>query len=92
MEELRRRKREAEADAQRRVGRAASAQKSPAIPHKAAGGLQAQGQREKCRQILAYLLAEHRQILSGLVGGMKELLISSGPVPNLEERGFLFYE
>jgi hypothetical protein len=92
VEELRRWKREAEAEAERRVGRAATAQEAGATTHKTEGGRQVQARREKYSQVLAYLPAEHRKILSGLVGGMSELVISSGPVRSLEEGGFLLRE
>ena len=92
VEELRRWKREAEAEAERRVGRAATAQEARAVTHKAQEGRQAQARREKCRQVLPFLPAEHRQVLSKLAGGMSELVISSGPVRSLEEGGFLLRE
>lgn len=92
VDELRRWKQEAEAEAERRVGRAITSQEARTAPHKAEGGQQAQRQREKCRRVLAHLPAEHRQILSRLVSGMAELVISSGPVRSLEESGFLLRE
>jgi hypothetical protein len=92
VEELRRWKREAEAEAERRVGRAITSQETRTAPHKAEGGRQTQARREKCSRVLAHLPAEHRQILSRLVSGMAELVISSGPVRSLEEGGFLLRE